>query len=253
MAAFLSLIPVLDLMGGQVVRARAGRRDEYRALRSVLCNSSRPEAVVEGLLALYPFRRFYVADLDAILGRGDHRAALENLQRAHPALEWWVDAGFADVAAAASWRCGGLGRPVLGSESLAAAPARGDYPGGSVLSLDYRGEDFLGPADLLRDAARWPDDVVAMTLARVGAGAGSDLARLAQLRRLNPACRLYAAGGVRHAADLAALAAAGMAGVLLASALHDGALSRAELAAFHDDRPRNAATGARASAPEPDR
>jgi len=142
---------------------------------------------------------------------------------------------------------------VLGSESLAAAPARGDYPGGSVLSLDYRGEDFLGPADLLRDAARWPDDVVAMTLARVGAGAGPDLARLAQLRRLNPACRLYAAGGVRHAADLAALAAAGMAGVLLASALHDGALSRAELAAFHDDRPRNAATGARASAPEPDR
>jgi len=253
MAAFLSLIPVLDLMGGQVVRARAGRRDEYRALRSVWCNSSRPEAVVEGLLALYPFRRFYVADLDAILGRGDHRAALENLQRAHPALEWWVDAGFADVAAAASWRCGGLGRPVLGSESLAAAPARGDYPGGSVLSLDYRGEDFLGPADLLRDAARWPDDVVAMTLARVGAGAGPDLARLAQLRRLNPACRLYAAGGVRHAADLAALAAAGMAGVLLASALHDGALSRAELAAFHDDRPRNAATGARASAPEPDR
>ena len=154
MTAFLSLIPVLDLMGGQVVRARAGRRDEYRPLRSVLCGSSRPEAVVEGLLALYPFRRFYIADLDAILGRGDHRAALESLQRAHPALEWWVDAGFADVAAAASWRRGGLRRPVLGSESLAEAPARGDYPDGSVLSLDYRGKDFLGPADLRKSLPR---------------------------------------------------------------------------------------------------
>ncbi|MBS0330337.1 MAG: hypothetical protein JSR30_10815, partial [Proteobacteria bacterium] len=94
MPASLALIPVLDLMDGQVVRAFGGRRDEYRPLESALCDSSRPEAVVEGLLALYPFRRIYIADLDAILGRGNHGSVVERLQRLHPDLEFWVDGGF---------------------------------------------------------------------------------------------------------------------------------------------------------------
>ncbi len=249
----LSLIPVLDLMDGQVVRARAGRRDDYRALTSVLCRSSRPEAVLDGLLSLYPFQRLYVADLDAILGRGDHRMTLETLRRRHPELELWVDAGFADCAAALSWQRRGLGRPVLGSESLKASPDARAWPPQSVLSLDFRERAFLGPEALQHEAERWPDEVIVMTLARVGVGAGPDLPRLAQLRRRRPDVRLYAAGGVRHAADLAALAAAGAAGVLLASALHDGALSRAELAAFHTQHPTCAAAAATAIEPDRDR
>src|SRR3569832_1698193 len=86
-----------------------------------------------------------------------------------------------------------------------------------------------------------------MTLARVGMDAGPDLARLTQLQRLNTACRMYAAGGVRQIDDLTALARAGAAGVLLASALHAGRLSRPELDAFHAAHPTSAASGARAS------
>jgi len=234
-------------MGGQVVRARAGRRDEYRALESVLCRSSRPEAVLDGLLGCYPFQRLYVADLDAILQRGDHRATLERLCRSHPELELWVDAGFADLPAAQNWQASGLGRAVLGSESLAAVPESDAWRGDGIVSLDFRGDQFVGPAGLLQMAAAWPARVIVMTLARVGAGLGPDMARLAQLQAMRPDCRLYAAGGVRHAADLAALADTGAAGVLLASALHDGALSRAELAAFH--APASASPAARVSAP----
>lgn len=236
-------------MDGQAVRARAGRRAEYRPLDSVLCGGSAPETVVAGLLALHPFARLYVADLDAIQGRGDHRAVLARLQRAHPGLELWVDAGFADPAAATAWQAAGLGRPVLGSESLAAAPARGDYPPGAILSLDFRDAGFVGPAGLAEAAGDWPDDVIVMSLPRVGMGAGPDWARLAETRRLNPACRLYAAGGVRDAADLAALADAGAAGALLASALHAGVLNRKALDGFQGAHPRHAATGARANGP----
>lgn len=240
-------------MDGQAVRAVGGRRDEYRPLESVLCDSSRPEAVVEGLLALHPFRRLYIADLDAILGRGDHGRVVERLRRLHPDLEFWVDGGFSNTATAQAWQAAGLGRPVLGSESLAALPERGAWPAQGVLSLDFRGDAFLGPAALLQGPERWPAEAIVMTLARVGMAAGPDLARLAQLRRLNAACRLYVAGGVRHAGDLAALAGAGAAGVLLASALHDGRLSRLELDAFHAAHPTSAASGARANAPAPDR
>jgi len=247
----LDLIPVLDLMGGQVVRARAGRRDEYRALESVLCRSSRPEAVLDGLLGCYPFRRLYVADLDAILQRGDHRATLERLRRSHPELELWVDAGFADLAAAQNWQASGLGRAVLGSESVTDVPESEAWRGDGILSLDFRGDQFIGPDSLLQAPAAWPAQVIVMTLARVGAGLGPDLARLAQLQAMRPDCRLYAAGGVRHADDLNRLAESGVAGVLLASALHDGALSRAELAAFH--APASASPADPMSAPGRDR
>ncbi len=69
-----------------------------------------------------------------------------------------------------------------------------------------------------------------MTLGRVGADAGPDFERLAAVRRASGAA-LYAAGGVRGADDLAALARAGIAGALVASALHDGRLSAKDLAA----------------------
>lgn len=247
------LIPVLDLMHGQVVHAQAGRRDTYRPLESALCRSSQPEAILQGLLALHPFRQVYIADLDAILGKGDHRATLEGLHRAHPELEFWVDAGFPSAREARAWQAEGLGRPVLGSESLKAVPGRDELPSGGLLSLDFRGDDFMGPAGLLEDAGLWPDDVIIMTLGRVGMGEGPDLERLARLKTLGRRTRLYAAGGVRHAADLAALAQAGAAGVLLASALHQGVFSPNELAAFHHVHPTHAATGATGSVPGRDR
>lgn len=224
-------------MAGDVVLAQAGRRDAYRPLATPLCRSSRPDAVVARLLDLHPFRHLYIADLDAILGRGGHEPVIEAIRRNYPDLELWVDAGFAGPEAARAWQARGLGRAVLGSESLAAAPGRDELPAGAVLSLDFKDDAFAGPARLLAEPERWPAEVIVMTLARVGTGTGPDLARLAALRlaalrRAAPAARLHAAGGVRHAGDLAELARAGAAGVLLASALHDGRLGRRELSAW---------------------
>ena len=71
-----------------------------------------------------------------------------------------------------------------------------------------------------------------MTLARVGSGAGPDLARFAAIRSVAGGRELYAAGGVRDAADLSALKRAGAAGALIATALHDGRLGRADLEAI---------------------
>jgi phosphoribosylformimino-5-aminoimidazole carboxamide ribotide isomerase len=70
-----------------------------------------------------------------------------------------------------------------------------------------------------------------MTLARVGSGAGPDLKRFAAIRSIAEEREIYAAGGVRDGADLSALKAAGAAGALIATALHDGRVGRADLAA----------------------
>jgi len=68
--------------------------------------------------------------------------------------------------------------------------------------------------------------VIVMTLDRVGAGSGPDLATLDAVRKRAGDRVLIGAGGVRNAADLRAAEAAGAAAWLVASALHDLAIPR---------------------------
>jgi HisA/HisF family protein len=223
------VIPVIDLMGGLVVHARLGDRANYRPIRSRLCDSPRIEDIVSALLDLFAFRRLYVADLDALLGGPSQLSAIDTVRRIAPALHLWIDAGIRDepdLAAIAA-----RGTPVLGSETLAAADADRLFKAcpAAVLSLDYQGERFLGEPALLERPQRWPADLIAMNLARVGSDLGPDLHRLETLRRLAPRSRVYVAGGVQSAAQLRLCRGAGAAGALVASALHDGRITRAEL------------------------
>lgn len=220
-----AVIPVLDLRHGRVVRARAGERQSYAPIRTPLAKGSAPADVARGLLDAVPAPILYVADLDAIIdGAPPDRAALAAIARACPGVHLWVDAGFRDADAVDAFRAAGLGRPVIGSESQADAALVARLGARAVLSLDSRGATRLGPASLHAEARHWPPDVIVMTLARVGAGTGPDFAGLEAACRMAPGHRIYAAGGVRGPDDLAALDRAGIAGALVASAIHDGRL-----------------------------
>ncbi|HEX5326637.1 MAG TPA: HisA/HisF-related TIM barrel protein [Acetobacteraceae bacterium] len=227
----MDVVPVIDLKAGAVVHARGGLRDAYRPIATPLSASSRPADVVAGLLRLFPFRRIYVADLDAIERVGDHAATLAQLAAAWPDLEFWVDNGAAEAAAVDAFFSRGSGSLVIGSESQTSVDLlrslRNDRR--VVLSLDFRGDGFLGPAELLHDAGPWPERVIAMTLARVGSAAGPDVARITEIATRAINRRVYAAGGVRGLSDLQQVAAAGAAGALVATALHSGALTSEEL------------------------
>src|SRR5262245_9451555 len=71
----MEVIPVIDLRGGVVVRARMGQRDHYRPIETPLSATSDAVDVTRGLLSLFPFRTLYVADLDAIERTGNNDAA----------------------------------------------------------------------------------------------------------------------------------------------------------------------------------
>ena len=99
-----------------------------------------------------------------------------------------------------------------------------------VLSLDFYRDAFQGPAEILSEPGLWPRQVIAMTLERVGSGASPDLARLAAVVSIAGKREIYA--GVRDAVDLSALEAVRAAGALIATALHEGRVGKADLQAI---------------------
>ena len=228
----MQLIPVIDLMHGQAVRAVRGNRASYRPVQSRLCEGSDPVTVARALCAHCGSQRLYVADLDALTGGQAQVAVLQRLLKALPTVELWVDAGFADADAAARLReqlGAGAARVVtiFASESLRSREALASCCAdrqASVLSLDRRDGRRLDDAGCWESPALWPERVIVMTLERVGADAGPDLDTLREVQARSPATKLVGAGGIRHPADLDSAAAAGAHAWLVASALHDGRL-----------------------------
>jgi phosphoribosylformimino-5-aminoimidazole carboxamide ribotide isomerase len=173
----------------------------------------------------------YVADLDAIQGGAAQVDVVRGLLEAHASVVLWLDAGFAAPASfvRVRERLGPVAarlRPVYGSESLASAAALTQLAQdpGAILSLDSRLDRPMDPSGSWQRPQDWPRTVIVMTLDRVGAGSGPDLATFARLRAQAPDRAWTGAGGVRNRQDLRAAADAGAAGWLVASALHDGTL-----------------------------
>jgi phosphoribosylformimino-5-aminoimidazole carboxamide ribotide isomerase len=235
----VEIIPVIDLMGGDVVHARRGERDAYRPLSSPLCNGSKPIDVVAGYLGVYSFTNIYIADLDAIMGKGDSGPIIAQLRRTFPDVGFWVDNGLSALGSCRAWLQRELGDLVLGSEaqtdtSTIHALAPEIAADRIVLSLDFKDGQFLGP-QALRDQVRlWPQRLIAMTLSRVGSDSGPDFVLLDHLRTQAPGKNIFAAGGVRGGEDLVELHRRGITGVLVASALHAGRIGEREIAAVRN-------------------
>jgi HisA/HisF family protein len=228
----MRIVPVLDLQSGLVVHARRGDRAGYAPLRSPLVHGAEPVAVARALCTHAGSDRLYVADLDAIAGAP---ADVETLHRLAAVAELWVDAGATTAARAAALARAGVARNVIGTESLSdAGPDAGDGPA-LVLSVDLRDGVLISPRPQL--AGRGPEAAVGLVrelgarellvidLARVGSRAGPPLEAVATLAAALPGVEVYAGGGVRDDGDLAALARAGAAGALVATALHESAIT----------------------------
>ena len=241
MTSELNLIPVVDLLKGQVVRAVRGDRKAYRPIVSALCASSDPVTVARILCEHCAARQLYVADLDALQDGAVQTGVLADLLQALPGIELWLDAGLADASAGQALReqlAPYASRIVLvfGSESLrsrealercfeAKAGDGADGPG-AALSLDRRDGQRLDAAGCWDAVELWPKRLIVMTLERVGSGAGPDLETLQEVRRLAPGAMVIGAGGIRSEDDLAHASAAGADAWLVASALHDLQLPR---------------------------
>lgn len=234
-----AVIPALDLKDGVVVHAKGGSRTDYPPVDSPYGSADDPVAIARGLLAATGSPVLYIADLDAIAGTGNHFELVRGLADALHGTSLWIDAGFSDVADCAFWLPVGA-TLVIGSESLAGVDdwlsIHEAFGQSVVLSLDFDAGGRNGPASLFDDPSLWPSRLIVMSLARVGTEAGPDLDRLKSVIDQAEGRAVFAAGGVRDARDLAAIASLASAGALLATALHAQALTQNEIAALLRER-----------------
>lgn len=236
----MHILPVIDLKGGLVVRGVAGRRDDYRPLVSPLCGAADPALVAGAFAEHFGLREVYLADLDAIAGAAPAVAAYQRVMAAGARL--WVDAGLRQAGQAAA--LAGVHRVVAGSETL-------DGPEALARLVEAHGPRVVFSLDL-RDgrplaSGRWPAGgaaaiarravacgvarLIVLDVARVGTGTGAGTEGLLGELAALPA-EVYVGGGARGREDLARWKALGAAGALVASALHDGRLSREDLASL---------------------
>jgi phosphoribosylformimino-5-aminoimidazole carboxamide ribotide isomerase len=229
------ILPVVDLMAGQAVRGIGGRRDEY----GPLIPESDPLAVARGFRERFGLWTVYLADLDAIAGSLPNLSLYQSLNA--DGFSLWVDAGVRKTPDAGPLVRAGVSRVIAGSETLTGPDVlvelvRTLSAKRVVFSLDLKAGRPLvngewGTIDPLAIAARAVDAGIAslliLDLTRVGVGDGLGTDALCrECRRLWPKLELIAGGGVRGPSDLADLASIGVNHVLVASALHDGRLSR---------------------------
>ncbi len=232
------IIPVLDVLGGEVVRAVGGRRSEYRPIVSRVTTSTEPLQVARDLLAFTGANELYVADLDAIRGGAMSEKTRGMLNAI--GVPVWLDCG---MGKGVGCLCRGENhsrplfpcqvRPVIGFESAASPDVLSEA---TTFSLDlWNGElfgpwsswgvehsrDWLGVVD--RAIARGVGTLIVLDLPAVGSQSGPgtlDVCR--RIRDRYPKLELLSGGGVRNANDLARFGEVGVDGVLVASAIHDG-------------------------------
>ncbi|HZH05128.1 MAG TPA: HisA/HisF-related TIM barrel protein [Lautropia sp.] len=227
----MQIVPVVDLLAGHAVRAVRGDRANYQPVESSLCRGSDPLVVGRALLDHCAGNTLYIADLDALTGRGVQTPLLTELLQALPEVGIWLDAGFASPPEAAAI-LGALPEggkrvvPVIASEALSAAESISEFTRRwprALLSLDQRQGKALGAESCWTASHLWPQKIIVMTLDRVGSFEGPDLATVQEVQaRAGSARTVIGAGGVRSVADLEAAARAGVEAWLIASALHDG-------------------------------
>jgi HisA/HisF family protein len=232
----MQLIGVVDLKAGRAVRACGGMRETYVPLgmtAGIKINGD-PLALARAYVHAFGLDTLYAADLDAISGREINDEALAGIADIAPL---WVDAGIASPERAQRLVTLGAAKAIVGLETLSSFQALSAISTAvgtdrTAFSLDLHAGvpiTTLRHASAEEIAARAVDAgtgvVIVIDLARVGRATGPDFELLTRVRAALSDTPLFAGGGVRGPGDLVRLAEAGCTGALVASALHDGALS----------------------------
>lgn len=251
------IIPVLDLMIGQIVLATGGQRDHYQPVVSKLTRSSQPLEVANAIQQQTGCDLLYLADIDSFAGAEPNWNVYNGLLNQGFGL--WVDANWLHKD-----RFAMIGEKIKQPERLQVIVstetmqsveqfqilqqliAAGVKP---IFSLDKQDATVItqpgelsqtSPLELIQHAVgQGVGELIVLDLAGVGTQRGltedNGLRVLFQeIRDELPDVQLTSGGGVRTADDAAEFIAAGCQHVLVASAIHECRFTRDDVARLAD-------------------
>ena len=213
------LIPVLDVMNGQVVRGVGGVRENYQPIVCPVTGSRKANEIASALLRRTRANELYIADLDAIMGRAAVSRAVQRIVEEN-SVATWIDAGIGQKLGIADLPTLPHLCPVVGSETCgslevlrtAITEARNrpiafsiDLKNGRLLG-DWLNWGLESEYDVLRLARRAIElnvrTLIVLDLARRHRNRDGHGAALARDSRRVPRRRSDRGGGVRTWADV---------------------------------------------------
>jgi phosphoribosylformimino-5-aminoimidazole carboxamide ribotide isomerase len=249
------VIPVLDLMIGQIVLAQSGNRDAYLPVHSRLTHSSRPLDVAQAIFNQTSCDSLYLADIDSFAGANPNWNVYNELLERGFGL--WVDAAWiqgnrvSEIAERIT-QPENL-RVILSSETMSSVDefAKLEKLASSgielIFSLDKKGDSIITQPGELADCTalelvrlaydRGIRNLIVLDLEAVGTnlGVAESKGLLPLIQEIKSELRdiaLISGGGVREPADIQALLDAGCQHVLVASAIHDCKLTPDDISNF---------------------
>lgn len=243
----MEIIPAIDLLGGRCVRL-------YQGDFSKVTEYDRDAVTLAEIYRAAGARRLHVVDLDGARTGTPANTGIVRRLAAGRGLAVQVGGGIRTLEMADALLTAGAERVVVGSVAINAPPAvigwitaRGAER--FVLAFDVKLDGTTGEPLAVTDGWRqssgkrlWDlmDEFMAAgarhflctDVGRDGTLAGANNELYADCVRRYPSARIIASGGIGSAADLPALAATGVAGVVTGKALLDGRLTLEEIRQF---------------------
>ena len=224
-----AIIPAVDVLDGRAVRLHQGDYDRVR-------EAGDPFALIRTVAATSPPFVHVVALGAARDGGAPIELARDAVAAAAP-VPVQLGGGVRSVADAEALVAAGVARVIVGTAAFGPLPLEDfvaalgdrlavaiDVAGGIVRTAGWRESAQLTTGDALDRCTRaGVTRVVCTAIERDGTAAGPDLALLRDVRA-RFAGSILAAGGVRNAADVDAVRATGVDGVVVGRALLDGSL-----------------------------
>jgi phosphoribosylformimino-5-aminoimidazole carboxamide ribotide isomerase len=220
----MQIIPVIDLMNKMAVHGKSGNRDEYKPLKSVICNSPNPIDVAMA----YKERgaeTIYIADLNFIIGSGNNFDVIKEIDFVNKIVDIGVKRreDLENIKKILNKD----DKAIVATETLKDIELLKEKD--IVVSLDFKNGELLNYSlDEVLSYVREDTPLIILDISSVGTqrGINVELIKYVLDKTNNP---VYVGGGIKGMEDLELCYDLGVDGVLIATAIHKGILDLEEI------------------------
>nr|MDO8082516.1 HisA/HisF-related TIM barrel protein [Candidatus Freyarchaeota archaeon] len=242
MVFYMRVIPVIDVLRGEVVQAIRGERRKYQPLKTVLAPSSDPTDIAVAFQETFGFGELYIADLDAIQGTVSNIEVIKKISGLTD-FKLIIDAGVNNSQDAKRILEAGAEKVIVATETLNSIKQLEDCvrdigKNKIVGSLDYKEGQILTKSQEIKKLTvvqaaemfeeKGASEIIFLELSRVGTLQGLETKILKQIiQKVN--IPVLTGGGINSLREIIDLRNLGISGVLVATALHKGKIRPKDL------------------------